>query len=107
VDVVVREWGEVDGRPLLFWPGLNPFGSLQLNEAGPTWAERGFRVLAVAAPGMGESPPLPDPEGYRPTRLADLVVELADRLELDRFDYVGWSWGRPSASTSAPATRAA
>jgi pimeloyl-ACP methyl ester carboxylesterase len=64
-----------------------------LNEAGPLWAERGFRVVAPAAPGMGESPAFGDLEDYRLTRLADLIPEVADRLDLDRFDYVGWSWG--------------
>jgi pimeloyl-ACP methyl ester carboxylesterase len=63
--VVVREWGAPDGRPLVFWHGLNPFGALQLNEAGPAWAERGFRVVAPAAPGMGESPPFEDLDDYR------------------------------------------
>jgi lipase len=90
---VAREWGDETGRPLLFWPGLNPFGSLLLNEAGPAWAERGFRVVALAAPGMGESAPLADPEGYRPTRLADLVAAVADGLGIDSFAHVGWSWG--------------
>jgi pimeloyl-ACP methyl ester carboxylesterase len=93
LDLVVREWGDEDGRPLVFWHGLNPFGALQLNEAGPAWGERGFRVLAPAAPGMGDSPPLSDLEDYRPTRLAHLVVEIADAIGLDRFAYAGWSWG--------------
>ena len=91
--MVVREWGEEDARPLVFWHGLNPFGALQLNEAGPIWAARGLRVLAPAAPGLSDPNGFPDLEDYRPTRLADLVVELADELRLARFDYVGWSWG--------------
>ncbi len=92
-DVVVREWGPSTGRSLVFWHGLNPFGALQLNEAGPAWADRGFRVLSIAAPGVADSRSLADREGYRPTRLADLVVLLADSVGLDRFSYVGWSWG--------------
>jgi pimeloyl-ACP methyl ester carboxylesterase len=91
--VVVREWGAEDGRPLLFWHGLNPFGALQLSEAGPAWAQRGFRVLAPSAPGLGESSAFSDLDDYRLTRLSDLVVELADRFGLARFDFVGWSWG--------------
>jgi lipase len=92
-DVVVREWGEPGGKPVLYWHGLNPFGALQLTEAGPVWASRGFRVLSIAAPGIADSPPLVDPTGYRPTRLADLVAGLADSLGIARFAYVGWSWG--------------
>lgn len=42
---------------------------------------------------MGESPPSEDLDDYRLTRLADLVADLAARLGLARFDYVGWSWG--------------
>lgn len=74
--LVVREWGAEDGRPLVFWHGLNPFGSLQLNEAGPAWAARGFRVVAPAAPGGGDSPRLAD-DDYRPSSLADRIVAPA------------------------------
>jgi pimeloyl-ACP methyl ester carboxylesterase len=89
----VREWGEAAARPLVFWHGLTPFGALQLNEAGPAWAARGFRVVAPAAPGLGESPAFADLEAYRPTRLADLIAALASELGLLQFAYVGWSWG--------------
>jgi 3-oxoadipate enol-lactonase/4-carboxymuconolactone decarboxylase len=91
--VSVHEWGLSGGTPLVFWHGLNPFGALQLNEAGPAWAKRGFRVLSIAAPGIADSRPFVDLEGYRPSRLARLVVELADALAIERFAYVGWSWG--------------
>jgi pimeloyl-ACP methyl ester carboxylesterase len=50
-------------------------------------------VIAPVAPGLVESAPFPELEDYRPIRLAGLVIELADELGLDRFDYVGWSWG--------------
>jgi pimeloyl-ACP methyl ester carboxylesterase len=50
-------------------------------------------VLAPVAPGLGESPAFADPEEYRPTRLAELVVELTDQLGIEAFDYAGWSWG--------------
>ena len=91
--VTVREWGAANGQPLVFWHGLNPFGALALNEAGPAWAADGFRVVAVAAPGIADDGTLPDPAAYRPTRLADLVVSVADELGLGRFVFVGWSWG--------------
>ena len=91
--VCVREWGAQDARPLLYWHGLNPFGALELNEAGPAWAERGFHVIAFAAPGIAAPAAFPDLATYRPTRLADVVVEVADRLQIGRFAYVGWSWG--------------
>jgi pimeloyl-ACP methyl ester carboxylesterase len=74
---VVRRWGSPDGRPLVFWPGLNPWGSLQLVEVGPLLAERGLRVLAIEPPGVGGSPALPAADDYLPSRLAELVVETA------------------------------
>ena len=90
---VTREWGAPGGRPLLFWPGLNPWGSLQLVEVGPLLAERGFRVIAIAAPGAGETPPLDDPDDYLPSRLAAIVLGVADRAGIDRFVFMGHSWG--------------
>ena len=53
--VTVREWGD-EGIPLLYWHGLNPFGALELIEAGPAWAAEGFLVVAFAAPGIGIRP---------------------------------------------------
>jgi pimeloyl-ACP methyl ester carboxylesterase len=92
--VTVREWGNPGVPPLLYWHGLNPFGALELNEAGPVWAsDYGFRVVAFAAPGIADPRALPDLTAYRPSRLADLVVEVADRFGIERFAYVGWSWG--------------
>jgi pimeloyl-ACP methyl ester carboxylesterase len=90
---VTREWGAPDGRPLIFWPGLNPWGSLQLVEVGPLLAERGFRVIAIAPPGMGETPPFADPDAYLPTRLAQTVLDVADGSGIDRFVFMGHSWG--------------
>jgi len=56
-------------------------------------ADRGFRVLSIAAPGMGETPPLESPDDYRPTRLAELVLDVAGERGIDRFVYMGFSWG--------------
>jgi pimeloyl-ACP methyl ester carboxylesterase len=87
----VREWGEGD-RPLVFWPGLTPFGALHLNEAGPVWAdEYGLRLISISPPGV-ETEALPA-EDYRLPRLAQLVVRLLDALELERTAFVGYSWG--------------
>jgi pimeloyl-ACP methyl ester carboxylesterase len=93
LELLTHEWGALDGRPLLFWPGLNPWGSLQLLEVGPLLAERGFRVIAIAAPGAGETPSLDDPDDYLPSRLAQLVIDLADGAGCERFVFMGHSWG--------------
>jgi pimeloyl-ACP methyl ester carboxylesterase len=90
--ITLREWGE-HGHPLLYWHGLNPFGALELNEAGPAWAAEGFRVAAFAAPGIADPNTFGDLAVYRPTRLADVVVAAADTRDGERFAYVGWSWG--------------
>jgi len=93
VEIHVREWGSPDAPPLVYWHGLNPFGALELNEAGPVWAEEyGLHVLAPEAPGLLGSSPLP-PAEYRPTALARRIVELLDARGLDRVAYAGWSWG--------------
>ena len=36
---------------------------------------------------------LPDPGAYRPSCLADLIVQTADSLGIGTFAYVGFSWG--------------
>ena len=81
---VTREWGDAGGRPIVFWPGLNPWGELQLVEVGPLLAERGFCVIAFYPPWRE------DPDFYRPTRLAQYV---ADTVDAERFTFMGHSWG--------------
>jgi pimeloyl-ACP methyl ester carboxylesterase len=91
--VGLHVWGSEAAPPLLYWHGLNPFGALELNEAGPAWAERGFYVVSFAAPGIADDRTLPELERYRPASLADLVIDAADEQGLGTFAYVGWSWG--------------
>ncbi len=87
----MREWGG-GNRPLVYWPGLTPFGALHLNEAGPVWAETyGLRVISISPPGI-ETEALPAAD-YRLPRLAELVISLLDALGLERAAYVGYSWG--------------
>jgi pimeloyl-ACP methyl ester carboxylesterase len=83
---VVREWG-AGGRPLLFWPGLNPWGELQLVEVGPELARHGFHVLSIAPPIVD------DPDAYLPSRLAQYAVSIADERGIGRFVFMGHSWG--------------
>ena len=91
--LAVREWGEPDGRPLLFWHALGDHTSLQAIEAAPILVrDHGFRVVAPDAPGFGDSPRLPD-KRYQLPALAELARDLLDALELDRVVWVGSSWG--------------
>jgi pimeloyl-ACP methyl ester carboxylesterase len=90
-ELVVREWGDA-GVPLVYWPGLTPFGALHLNEAGPAWSdEYGLHVFSISPPGV-ETEALPAEE-YGLRRLSLLVVRLLDALDLERAAYAGFSWG--------------
>jgi pimeloyl-ACP methyl ester carboxylesterase len=81
---VTREWGDPAARPIVFWPGLNPWGDLQLVEVGPLLAERGFHVIAFAPPWRE------GPDFYLPSRLARYVIET---VKAERFAFMGHSWG--------------
>ncbi|RKT44189.1 alpha/beta fold hydrolase [Thiocapsa rosea] len=48
-------------------------------------------LYALDLPGHGDTPARPGATG--PETLADLVIDFADRLGLDRFDLNGHSWG--------------
>jgi pimeloyl-ACP methyl ester carboxylesterase len=101
-NLVIREWGDHHAPAFVYWPGLNPFGPLDLIEAGPMWAETyGFRAIGVSAPGTGESDPLADPDDYRPSRLAALLLRLMTALEIPRAAVGGFSWGASVAVHAA------
>ena len=90
----VREVG--DGPPILLVNGIGAHVEMW----GPL--ERALsdrRVVSFDAPGTGASqtPPYPLTMGA----LAALVEELADRLELDRVDLVGYSFGGALAQAFA------
>ena len=90
-DLAIHEWGEPNGRPLLFLHGLGHRAGLQVNEVAPLLAaEDGFRVIAPDAPGFGGSPPAPP---VRPAELAELVPPLLDALGMGRVALMGFSWG--------------
>jgi pimeloyl-ACP methyl ester carboxylesterase len=89
--LAVHEWGEPNGRPLLFLHGLGHRGGRQVNEVAPLLAaEEGFRVIAPDAPGFGGSPPAPP---VRPGEMAELVPPLLDALGMGRVGLMGFSWG--------------
>lgn len=91
--LAVREWGDPGDRPLVFWHSLGPAASGALvGEAAPVLARHGLHVLALDAPGFGESPALPS-ERYTVDSLVGLTLELLDALELERVAYMGHSWG--------------
>jgi pimeloyl-ACP methyl ester carboxylesterase len=91
------EWGDVSGRPLLYfhgWPGAGVEARLA-DEAAKASA---VRLIALDRPGMGLS------EFQRGRTLLDWpedVVHVADALEVDRFAVLGVSGGGPYAAACA------
>jgi pimeloyl-ACP methyl ester carboxylesterase len=86
------EWGE-QGRPVLFWHALGDHTALQPIEVAPTLVARyGAHVLGVDAPGFGGSRRLPD-ERYDMPALVELASRVADALGLEKFTWLGSSWG--------------
>jgi len=81
-----RSWGEGNDRTLLCWHGvgIRSRASLLWKDAGSLLAdEYGLRVVALDAPGFGQSPST-EVAGYTPQALADLVARLLGALELDQ-----------------------
>lgn len=92
--LAVRTWGDDTGRPLFFW---HPLGTVTsgawLTELAPTFThDFGLRLVAVDAPGFGESPPLPA-DRYDVPALSALAWGVIDQLGLDRPVLMGHSWG--------------
>ena len=91
------EAGDPQGYPLLFCHGM-PGSRVQgqfFDQAARQW---GFRIIAPDRAGIG----LSDGRGQR-CLLADArdLIELAERLKLDRFGVFGWSSGGPVALATA------
>jgi pimeloyl-ACP methyl ester carboxylesterase len=89
--VCVRRWGDVEGKPLFYWHGGGG-GSEETVLLAPPLVDAGYALYALDAPGYGDSEPL-EPEGYAPSALAELAVELLNTLELAPAVWVGYSWG--------------
>jgi pimeloyl-ACP methyl ester carboxylesterase len=89
--VRARRWGDENGKPLFYWHGGGG-GSEETALLAPPLGDAGYALYAVDAPGYGESQPL-DPASYAMRNLAELAVELLDRLGLVPAIWVGYSWG--------------
>lgn len=93
----VAEWGDPEGRPLLYfhgWPGARVEGKLGDEPA----RAKGVRLVAIDRPGMGLS------DIQRRRTLVDWpddVVQVATALGLDRFAVLGISGGGPYAAACA------
>jgi pimeloyl-ACP methyl ester carboxylesterase len=92
--LAVRNWGDESGRPVFFW---HPLGTVTsgawLTELAPTLTrDFGLRLVAVDAPGFGESPAVDDEE-YDVARLSRLAWAVIDAVDLRRPVLMGHSWG--------------
>lgn len=91
------EWGDAEGRPLLYFHGW-PGSRVEARLADEAARERNIQLIAIDRPGMGLS-------DYQPRRTLihwpDDVVELAAALGLDRFAVLGISGGTPYAAACA------
>jgi pimeloyl-ACP methyl ester carboxylesterase len=91
--IAVHEWGEPEGRTVLFWHALGLDASGRTIEAvAPRIANAGFHVVALDGPGFGDSPVLPS-ERYRLEALAQLAHRLVATLDLEPLVFMGHSWG--------------
>jgi pimeloyl-ACP methyl ester carboxylesterase len=88
----LSEWGDPEGKPVLWFHGT-PGSRSQIPPDAPLAArERGLRLIGVDRPGTGNSTHAP-----RRTLLswAKDVAELVDQHEIDRFALIGLSGGGP------------
>jgi pimeloyl-ACP methyl ester carboxylesterase len=84
----VRVSIEGEGPPLLMMAGIG--GNIEMWRP-LTPLLKGRRLVMFDAPGAGATPPMPRPSRMR--HVAALVAELLDRLEIERTDVLGYSFG--------------
>jgi pimeloyl-ACP methyl ester carboxylesterase len=90
--LAVREWDGA-GTPLLVWHALGQAASGAFAGVMATrLAAHGLHPYAIDGPGFGESAALPTAE-YTVPRMADILLEAADALQLERPILLGHSWG--------------
>ena len=91
------EYGDPDGRPVMFFHGL-PGSRLAIGGLPGAPFPLGLRIIAPDRPGYGRSDPNP---GRSLIDWAKDVAVLASQLRLTRFSIVGVSGGGPGALACA------
>jgi len=97
--VRVRELGPIQGFPVVHLHGI-PSSCLEFAHHAPVLADRDVRLISIERPGYGAS----DPGDF--ASVAAWVGDLehvADALELDRFNLLGFSGGGVFALAGAAA----
>ena len=89
----VREWGKMDGPPILFVHGWSQNHLCWVKQYESALADE-FRLVAYDLRGHGMSEAPPEPFHYTGDRLwADDLAAIVQELRLDRAVLVGWSYG--------------
>ena len=88
---VVRESGDPDGRPVVYFHGT-PSSRFEAAFADSTASDWGVRVVCFDRPGYGGSTAAP----FGLASIAASTGVIADRLGLDRFATLGQSGGARS-----------
>lgn len=91
------EYGDPDGRPVVFfhgWPGSRLTGM----SSDPAAKALGVRLISIERPGFGLSD---DHPGRTIAGWPDDVANAANALGLGRFSVLGWSGGGPYAAACA------
>lgn len=93
VEISVREWGNKEGRPILFVHGLAQAHLCFAPQFESALAER-FRLVAYDLRGHGESAKPLEPSYYREgRRWADELAAVIEDARLDKPVLLGWSLG--------------
>jgi pimeloyl-ACP methyl ester carboxylesterase len=96
VEVAVHRWGAPGDRPVVVLQHGFAADSIRNWQASGVVAALladGREVVAVDARGHGDSDKPHDPERYGERAMATDLTEVADALDLDRFDLAGYSMG--------------
>jgi pimeloyl-ACP methyl ester carboxylesterase len=87
--------GSDHGRPIVLVHGY--CSDYRLNWVGTRWQETltgaGHRVIGLDCRGHGSSDKPHDPAAYNRAEMAQDVVRLLSRLEIEQADYLGYSMG--------------
>jgi pimeloyl-ACP methyl ester carboxylesterase len=96
VTLRVREAGTADGAPVIHFHGT-PGSRLGLAWADEVVAAAEVRMIAFDRPGYGASTQAP----FSLRSVAEMSLQLADQMGVQRFRTTGWSGGGPFALATA------
>lgn len=91
--LAVEEWGREEALPLLFIHGNSSSGQVFRNQIQEELVEK-YRLIIPDLPGHGQSDNAIDPiKTYTRPGLADVLLELLEKINVKAAVIVGWSLG--------------